>query len=203
MVGSMTRQSASGRAGCAGRDRQQTFPARERKRSECTESKNNRQNVNRQGDGYLQPGCKQIIVSLQTMKEKVYLFSLWVATLMVLSSTILTHHHHQKEVCFMVDDCVTDPPVTDPLSSQASSGDDSRDDHCFIEHFKLSLVAKANRLKAHHATALLQLPAQAAVVSDRRAEQPLPALDIHIQAATVIPIAAMISVGGFRAPPSA
>lgn len=137
------------------------------------------------------------------MKEKVYLFSLWVATLMVLSSTVLMHHHHLEEVCFMVDDCVTDPPVTDPLPSQPSSSQDSRGDHCFIEHFKLSLVAKTNQQKARHATPPLLLPTGAAVVSASGADHRLPARSLRPRTAIGIPIAAMISVGGFRAPPFA
>ena len=46
-------------------------------------------------------------------KKKLYLFSLFVATLSVLLSTVVMHHHHMWRICMVVERCQQDGNFND------------------------------------------------------------------------------------------
>ena len=46
-------------------------------------------------------------------KKKLYLFSLFVATLSVLLSTVVMHHHHMGRICMVVERCLQDGNFND------------------------------------------------------------------------------------------
>lgn len=46
-------------------------------------------------------------------KKKLYLFSLFVATLSVLLSTVVMHHHHMGRICMVVERCQQDGNFND------------------------------------------------------------------------------------------
>ncbi len=47
------------------------------------------------------------------MKRRLYLFSLWVATVSVLLSTVVMHHHHYGEICMVIEQCALDGNLND------------------------------------------------------------------------------------------
>ncbi len=47
------------------------------------------------------------------MKRRLYLFSLWVATVSVLLSTVVMHHHHYGEICMAIEQCALDGNLND------------------------------------------------------------------------------------------
>ena len=46
-------------------------------------------------------------------KKKLYLFSLLVATMSVLLSTVVMHHHHMGRICMVVERCQQDGKLND------------------------------------------------------------------------------------------
>ena len=59
-------------------------------------------------------------------KRRLYIFSLWVATLSVLLSTVMTHHHHMGRICLIEEQCQQDGNVNDEHTEhhdQESEGD--------------------------------------------------------------------------------
>lgn len=56
------------------------------------------------------------------MKKKVYIFSLWLATLLMLSTAFLPHHHHLKVLCFTQETCKIDGSVNDQHTTHQTTG---------------------------------------------------------------------------------
>lgn len=46
-------------------------------------------------------------------KRQLYILSLWVATLSVLLSTVMSHHHHMGRICMIEEQCQQDGNVND------------------------------------------------------------------------------------------
>ena len=46
-------------------------------------------------------------------KRRLYIFSLWVATLGVLLSTVMMHHHHMGRICMVMEQCERDGNYND------------------------------------------------------------------------------------------
>ena len=46
-------------------------------------------------------------------KRRLYILSLWVATLSVLLSTVMTHHHHMGRICMIEEQCQQDGNIND------------------------------------------------------------------------------------------
>lgn len=41
-------------------------------------------------------------------KRTLYIFSLWIATITVLLSTVMSHHHHMDRICMVQEQCQED-----------------------------------------------------------------------------------------------
>ena len=46
-------------------------------------------------------------------KKKLYIFSLWIATMSVLLSTVMAHHHHMGRICMVLEQCQEDGKFND------------------------------------------------------------------------------------------
>lgn len=46
-------------------------------------------------------------------KKKLYIFSLWIATMSVLLSTVMAHHHHMGRTCMVMEQCQEDGNYND------------------------------------------------------------------------------------------
>ena len=46
-------------------------------------------------------------------KRTLYIFSLWVATITVLLSTVVSHHHHMDRICMVQEECQEDGNIND------------------------------------------------------------------------------------------
>lgn len=46
-------------------------------------------------------------------KKKLYIFSLWIATMSVLLSTVMAHHHHMGRICMVLEQCQEDGNFND------------------------------------------------------------------------------------------
>ena len=46
-------------------------------------------------------------------KRILYIFSLWMATMSVLLSTVVSHHHHMDRICMVQEQCQEDGNIND------------------------------------------------------------------------------------------
>lgn len=58
-------------------------------------------------------------------KKKLYLFSLLVATMSVLLSTVVMHHHHMGRICMVVERCQQDGNLNDEHTEHHENENDS------------------------------------------------------------------------------
>ena len=47
------------------------------------------------------------------MRRRIYILSLWVATLGMLLSTVVMHHHHFERICMVMEECEQDGCLND------------------------------------------------------------------------------------------
>ena len=74
-------------------------------------------------------------------KKKLYLFSLLVATMSVLLSTVMMHHHHMGRICMVVERCQQDGNLNDEHTEHHENENDSCRVHQmyhFVTNGKLS-----------------------------------------------------------------
>lgn len=60
----------------------------------------------------LQKNCN-FVAKLRMRKRTLYIFSLWIATLSILLSTVMTHHHHMGRICMIQEQCEQDGNIND------------------------------------------------------------------------------------------
>ena len=46
-------------------------------------------------------------------KRRLYIYSLWIATLSILLSTVMSHHHHMGRICMIMEQCQEDGNIND------------------------------------------------------------------------------------------
>lgn len=99
--------------------------------------------------------CAQNIRKILYMKKKVYLSTLWIATFMVLVSTIMAHHHHHlNEICTVVEQCVIDGNENDEHTGHHDK--ESEENGCCIQQMHAFIINARKALSIHHS--LLPLP---------------------------------------------
>lgn len=67
-------------------------------------------------------------------KKKLYLFSLLVATMSVLLSTVVMHHHHMGRICMVVERCQQDGKLNDEHTEHHENENDGCREHQ-MHHF--------------------------------------------------------------------
>lgn len=70
-------------------------------------------------------------------KKKLYLFSLFVATLSVLLSTVVMHHHHMGRICMVVERCQQDGNFNDEHTEHHEKGCRVHQLHHFVTNGKI------------------------------------------------------------------
>ncbi|MBM6994018.1 MAG: hypothetical protein I3J02_12290 [Prevotella sp.] len=135
------------------------------------------------------------------MMKKLSLFSLWLATLMVLSLSMLAHHHHFEEVCFVEEKCEMDGNFNDDHTTHPTSDREAQTDNCSIEQIK-HIIKTENKLQQ-----ITQAVAkQSHLLYVFSPSIVLPTLDISLFSG-ISPVPAIrllevyIASGGLRAPP--
>lgn len=89
------------------------------------------------------PNCKgqKYYVSLQMMKQKIYITLIGWATILLLSASSMLHHHHLQEACFAIEQCALDGQWNDLHTEHPSehSGGGTAD-RCVVESIKTFLT---------------------------------------------------------------
>lgn len=109
--------------------------------------------------------CEQIKTSpfqiqvLLTMRRRLYIFSLWLATCSVLLSTVVLHHHHFNRICFVEQRCAEDGNTNDEHTEHHEKEHEGCSVHQMHQFIVNAKVAKNIQQKifdgGHHLMAVL------------------------------------------------
>jgi len=80
-------------------------------------------------------------------KKRLYIFSLWVATLSVLLSTVMTHHHHMGRICMIEEQCQQDGQVNDEHTEHHDEENEADRENCRV-HQMHSFFTNAKVVKS-------------------------------------------------------
>ena len=135
------------------------------------------------------------------MKKKVSIFSLWLATFMMLSVTILSHHHHFQQACFMEDICQMDDHIDDGCTAHHSSENEAQTDNCSVEQIKHVIKSEKSARQITQA-----ISRQAHLLYAFSPSKVLPSIDVSLfceasTEPTVRLLEVYVSFCGLRAPP--
>lgn len=135
------------------------------------------------------------------MMKKVSIFSLWLATFMMLSVTILSHHHHFQQACFMEDICQMDDHTDDSHATQQSSENEAQTDNCSVEQIKHVIKSEKSARQITQA-----ISRQAHLLYAFSPSKVLPSIDVSLfceasTEPTVRLLEVYVSSCGLRAPP--
>lgn len=80
-------------------------------------------------------------------KKRLYILSLWVATLFLLLSTVVSHHHHMGRICMVEQQCQQDGNVNDEHTEHQDQEKESDRGNCRVHQmhnfFTNAKVAKS------------------------------------------------------------
>ena len=96
-------------------------------------------------------------------KRILYIFSLWIATITVLLSTVVSHHHHMDRICMVQEQCQEDGNINDEHTEHHDTeheGCQVKQMHHFIVKNRVVKSAVKKLLDAHHLQVFV-LPAEA------------------------------------------
>lgn len=97
------------------------------------------------------------------MKRRLYIFSIWIATIGMLLSTVMLHHHHYERICMVVEVCSQDGSLNDEHTEHHDTeheGCQVKQMHHFIVKNRVVKSAVKKLLDAHHLLVFV-LPAEA------------------------------------------
>lgn len=97
------------------------------------------------------------------MKRRLYIFSIWIATMGMLLSTVMLHHHHYERICMVVEVCSQDGSLNDEHTEHHDTeheGCQVKQMHHFIVKNRVVKSAVKKLLDAHHLLVFV-LPAEA------------------------------------------
>lgn len=100
---------------------------------------------------------------IKIMKRRLYIFSIWIATMGMLLSTVMLHHHHYERICMVVEVCSQDGSLNDEHTEHHDTeheGCQVKQMHHFIVKNRVVESAVKKLLDAHHLQVFV-LPAEA------------------------------------------
>lgn len=92
------------------------------------------------------------------MKRRLYIFSIWIATMGMLLSTVMFHHHHYERICMVVEVCSQDGSLND----EHTEHHDTEHEGCQVKQMHHFLVK--NRVVKSAVKKLLDASLQAFVL---------------------------------------
>lgn len=91
-------------------------------------------------------------------KKKLYLFSLLVATMSVLLSTVVMHHHHMGRICMVVERCQQDGKLNDEHTEHHENENDGcrvHQMHNFVTNGKIVKNIQKQLFDGNHLLSVL------------------------------------------------
>lgn len=137
----------------------------------------------------LQKICN-FVAKLRMRKRRLYIFSLWIATLSILLSTVMTHHHHMGRICMIQEQCEQDGNINDEHTEHHDQESNSDRENCSVRQMHQFVVnskvaksirkitaddhqASAPAFYSHHSYALIPSLSLTQVQWQHRAASPL------------------------------
>ena len=68
-------------------------------------------------------------------KRILYIFSLWMATMSVLLSTVVSHHHHMDRICMVQEQCQEDGNINDEHTEHHDQESNTDRGNCRVHQF--------------------------------------------------------------------
>ena len=65
-------------------------------------------------------------------KRRLYIFGLWIATLSILLSTVMTHHHHMGRICMIQEQCEQDGNINDEHTEHHDQKSNTDRENCSV-----------------------------------------------------------------------
>ena len=90
---------------------------------------------------------------IKIMKRRLYIFSIWIATMGMLLSTVMLHHHHYERICMVVEVCSQDGSLNDEHTEHHDTeheGCQVKQMHHFIFKNRVVKSAVKKLLDVHH-----------------------------------------------------
>ena len=136
-------------------------------------------------------------------KKKLYLFSLFVATLSVLLSTVVMHHHHMGRICMVVERCQQDGNFNDEHTEHHDQDSNTDRGNCRVHqmhHFvtNAKVVKGIRKLLVDESHQFVVLSCSSLLILPRRS-----LISVRWQHVAASPLAEELSAGySRRGPPS-
>ena len=73
-------------------------------------------------------------------KRRLYIFGLWIATLSILLSTVMTHHHHMGRICMIQEQCEQDGNINDEHTEHHDQENNSTRENCSVRQMHQFVV---------------------------------------------------------------
>lgn len=86
------------------------------------------------------------VAKLRMRKTRLYIFNLWIATLSILLSTVMTHHHHMGRICMIQEQCQEDGNINDEHTEHHGQESNTDRGNCRV-HQMHHFVTNAKVLK--------------------------------------------------------
>lgn len=74
-------------------------------------------------------------------KRILYIFSLWIATMSILLSTVMTHHHHMGRICMVEEQCEQDGNINDEHTEHHDQENEGDRENCSVRQMHQFVVS--------------------------------------------------------------
>ena len=136
-------------------------------------------------------------------KRRLYIYCLWIATLSILLSTVMTHHHHMGRICMIMEQCQEDGNINDEHTEHHDQESNTDRGNCRVHqmhHFvtNVKVVKGIRKLLVDESHQLVLLSCSSLLTHPR-----LSLISVRWQHVAASPLAEEMAAGySRRGPPS-
>ena len=78
---------------------------------------------------------------LSMQKRILYIFCLWIATMSIMLSTVMTHHHHKGRICMVEEQCEQDGNINDEHTEHHDQESEGDRENCSVRQMHQFVVS--------------------------------------------------------------
>ena len=83
---------------------------------------------------------------LSMQKRILYIFCLWIATMSIMLSTVMTHHHHKGRICMVEEQCEQDGNINDEHTEHHDQESEGDRESCSVRQMHQFVVLSCSSL---------------------------------------------------------